>query len=139
MKIKNKNPLYFKRLATWSSFLVIIILGIFVTKAFNDNEVLSKTEIQKTFGNQNICLYFDYPPIPYFAPFLYNISVLLVAFYATASMFRIWISYTEGKITIWERRLLNCCFGFLVFAAMLFSECFAVQPISDNKSKGIGK
>ena len=100
---------------------------------------MSKTEIQKTFGNQNICLYFDYPPIPYFAPFLYNISVLMVAFYATASMFRIWISYTEGKVTIWERRLLNCCFGFLVFAAMLFSECFAVQPISDNESKGIGK
>ena len=91
--------------------------------------------IEETFGNKNICLYFDYPPIPYFAPFLYSFSTLWVAFYGTASMFRIWVAYTNKKITKWQRRFFNCCFGFFVLSAMLFSECFAVQPKDDEKHK----
>ena len=93
---------------------------------------LKDTEIQRTFGNKNICLYFDFYPVPYFSPFLYNVVVLLATAYCIASIIRIWIAYGEDKISLWERKFYNFCFGSLVFSAMLFSLCFAVQP--DGKS-----
>ena len=124
------------RLATKVAFFTIIILGIAATHTFNTSESLNDTEIQKTFGNKNICLYFDFYPVPYFSPFLYNIVVLLVSLYCIASAIRVWIAYGEKKISFWERKFYNFCFGFLVFSAMVFSLCFAVQPDDPgNKEK----
>ena len=124
------------RLATKVAFFTIIILGIAATHTFNDSKSLDDTEIQKTFGNKNICMYFDFYPVPYFSPFLYNIVVLLVSLYCIASTIRVWIAYGEKKISSRERKFYNCCFGFLVFSAMLFSLCFAVQPDEPgNKEK----
>lgn len=93
------------RLATKIAFFTIIILGIAATHIFNDSKALNDTEIQKTFGNKNICMYFDFYPVPYFSPFLYNIVVLLVSLYCIASTIRVWIAYGEKKISSCERKL----------------------------------
>ena len=97
---------------------------------------MKDTEIEKTFGNQNICLYFDFHPVPYFSPVLYNIVVLLITSYCIASTIRVWIAYVEKKISFWERKFYNFCFLCLVLSAMLFSLCFAIQP--DGKSDEAG-
>ena len=97
---------------------------------------LKNTEIEKTFGNQNICLYLDFYPVPYFSPVLYNIAVFLVTSYCIASIIRVWIAYGEKKISFGERKFYNFCFGCFIFSAMIFSLCFAVQP--DGKSDEAG-
>ena len=74
--------------------------------------------------------------MPYFSPFLYNVVVLLATAYCIASTIRIWIAYGEDKVSFWERKFYNFCFGSLVFSAMLFSLCSAVQP--DGKSDEAG-
>jgi len=124
------------RLATNAALFTIIFLGIVATRIFNKPETLKDTEIEKTFGNQNICLYLDFYPVPYFSPVLYNIAVFLVTSYCIASIIRVWIAYGEKKISFGERKFYNFCFGCFIFSAMIFSLCFAVQP--DGKSDEAG-
>ena len=125
------------RFATNASFFVIILLGIIATHA--SGTIPELTEIEKTYGNKNICLYFDFYPVPYFAPFLYNITICFATAYCYASIIRIWIAYSEKKITLWQRKFFNVCWVFLLFTVMLFSLSFAVQPQGDNPSTDFGK
>ena len=66
--------------------------------------------------------------MPYFAPALYNITVLLSTCYCIASIIRVWIAWGEKKITQNQRSFFNFCFCFLALGVMVFSLIFAVQP-----------
>ena len=66
--------------------------------------------------------------MPYFAPALYNITVLLSTCYCIASIIRVWIAWGEKKITQNQRSFFNFCFCFLALGCMIFSLIFAVQP-----------
>ena len=120
------------RFASHISFFILILLGIISTHAFNAKEVLDDSELEKTFGNRNICLYFDFYPVPYFAPFLYNIPVIFTCGYGCAAIIRIWISFSEGKIEKWQKKFYECSLGFVIFSTMMFSLCFGVQPKKDD-------
>ena len=119
--------------------MVLLLRILLNSKVETPSEIfppLKNTEIEKTFGNQNICLYLDFYPVPYFSPVLYNIAVFLVTSYCIASIIRVWIAYGEKKISFGERKFYNFCFGCFIFSAMIFSLCFAVQP--DGKSDEAG-
>ena len=63
------------RFATFGSFTCLLILGVILTNIWGgipDNSVL-----ERILGNKNVCLYFDFRPIPYVIPPLYCITVVL--------------------------------------------------------------
>ena len=63
------------RFATFGSFTCLLRLGVILTNIWGgipDNSVL-----ERILGNKNVCLYFDFRPIPYVIPPLYCITVIL--------------------------------------------------------------
>ena len=84
--------------------------------------------IKKTFGSNNICLYFDFPPAIYITPIFWTFVVVVVGFFCAASIYRYRIAWAEGKISTRARKILSAIsFGYL-WSTMCFSICLAIKP-----------
>jgi len=119
------------RFAAFSSFALLILIGIILTQLWGG--IPNNTVIEKNLGNRNICLYFDFRPITYVAPPLYTIVVMFVAAYACAANIRVKIALLEEEITTAQKNFFYFCHGFFSFGTIMFTLCFAVQPL-DHES-----
>ena len=85
--------------------------------------------VQRNFGNKNICLYFDYEPVPYFAPALWT---TLLLFYQHAivllQLFEFGLHGVKRKLPKSKGVFSISVFVFLALGCMIFSLIFAVQP-----------
>ena len=80
------------RLAAMSLFALMVALAIALTKIFNGG-FPEDNIIKKSFGANNVCLYFDFAPALYVMPPLWCLVSIVVAFYCVASIYR----YRIGK------------------------------------------
>ena len=84
--------------------------------------------INRTFGSNNICLFFDFEPATYVLPPFWALICVVVSFYCVALIYRYRIAWAERKLSIMERKVLSMIsLGYLA-AVLGFSLCFAVQP-----------
>jgi hypothetical protein len=119
----------FRALYYWA-FLAVLGTGIFLTAMF---VTIDHTAIVKeVFGEYNICANLDFPPSTYVLPFLYLFPLAFGIIYSSVSMFRIWISYEEGRITVLEKRLLWAVHVYFILSTMWFEMIFAVSPDLDE-------
>jgi hypothetical protein len=119
----------FRALFYWS-FLAVLGTGIFLTAVFvtHDHTAL----IIEVFGAYNICANLDFPPSTYVLPFLYLFPMSFGIIYSVVSMFRIWIANEEGRITVFEKRLLWFVHIYSILSMMWFEMIFAVSPDRDE-------
>lgn len=116
------------RISFYISFLVLILIGYIVTKAFGnidekDNPVLN------TFGTNNLCIYFDVPPFTYFGAFLYIPVLLIILTYETLDMFRVYDSYRDDELLNKCEYSIYCiATGYEIICFCWFLQIFATQP-----------
>jgi len=115
------------RLAAMSLFALLVVLAISLTKIFNGG-IPEDNIIKKSFGANNVCLYFDFAPAIYVMPPLWSLVSIVVAFYCVASIYRYRIAWAEGKLTASFRKILSFISSGFILAVVGFSLCFAVQP-----------
>ena len=90
------------------TFFALILVGVALTYIFNeefhDNEnglgPPKENIIKRNFGYDNMCLYFDYRPVGYISPALYNIVVGFTTVYCYCSGIRVWLGMVSNKMTI---------------------------------------
>lgn len=114
------------RLASLGCMFCLLVLGVILTFAWGGIEPNNPIEIN--FGFRHLCLFLDYRPIPYVSPPLYTVVLLLGIFYHSASVFRIWIAYSEGKIPNGKRIFLQICHLINASCSIMFILAFAIQP-----------
>ena len=115
------------RLVAMSLYALMVVLSITLTKIFY-GQFPQDNIIKKTFGANNICLYFDFPPTTYIMPPLWSLTCIIVALYCAASIYRYHVAWTEGKLSgILRKTLSIITLGYLC-ATLVFSLCFAIQP-----------
>ena len=90
------------RLSMHGSFFCLLLIGFTLTHT-HAGGIPDDNIIKRNFGYNSMCLYFDYHPIPYVSPALYNIVVLLTFCYAYSSGMRVWIAWTTNKISKKQR------------------------------------
>ena len=90
------------RLSMHGSFFCLLLIGFTLTHT-HAGGIPDDNIIKRNFGYNSMCLYFDYHPIPYVSPALYNIVVLFTFCYAYSSGMRVWIAWTKNKITNKQR------------------------------------
>jgi len=115
------------RLIFYLSFFFILIVGVFLTEVFSDEDDPGKP-LREVFGVVSLCVFFDYPPSTYVLPSLWSITLMFAYFYAIAWIFRVWITKEEGKVS--RSAFVGYCIGFsyVVLSFIFFTTIFAVQP-----------
>jgi hypothetical protein len=115
------------RFATYVSFLLIILLGMWLTVAFADVDY-DNNFLTNVFGSTNVCIYFDFAPSNYVLPAFYNMCIFWMVAYCLVSSVRASIAQAEGKISLFALRLLRFAYAYAVLATMIFTTIFAVSP-----------
>ena len=113
----------FRTLFYWL-MLGVMGLGMFLTKTFSETTDI----IKDVFGASNVCVYFDIAPSTYVLPFFWLFPMLFAITYDIISMFRIWVSYREEKISLASKNLLFFAHIYFMLTVMLFGTIFAVSP-----------
>ena len=116
----------FRTLFYWL-MLGVMGLGIFLTKTFSETTEATDM-IKDVFGASNICAYFDIPPSTYVLPFFWLFPMVFAMIYDVISMFRIWVSYREEKISRASMNLLWFAHIYFMLTMMLFETIYAVSP-----------
>ena len=108
----------------------VIALGMILTKMFSvtTEETDPNIILADVFGASNVCAYFDAPPSNYFLPFFWLFPMLCAMIYDIISIFRIWVSYREEKISLVSTNLLVFAHIYFMLTVMLFGTIFAVSP-----------
>ena len=75
------------RLIAYLSFLMMVFIAVIFTYGFG-NGIPDSNIIKESFGANNICLLFDYPPATYVLPPFWTICVVLTSIYTFASSYR---------------------------------------------------
>ena len=115
----------FRALFYWL-FLAVLGAGIFLTAIFVTHDHMAL--IMEVFGHPNLCANLDFPPSTYILPFLYLFPMSFGILYSVVSMFRVWIAYEEGRITVVEKILLWAVHVYCILSMMWFEMIFAVSP-----------
>jgi len=126
-KIELKLVVEQLRFVTYLSFLFIILLGMWLTRAFADVD-FENNFLTNVFGSTNVCIYFDFAPSTYVLPAFYNICIVWMAAYCLASAVRASIAQAEGKISKFALRLLRFAYAYALLSTMIFTTIFAVSP-----------
>jgi len=105
-------------------------LGMFLTKTFAETTKATEATdmIRDVFGASNTCAYFDIPPSNYVLPFFWLFPMVFAMIYDVISMFRIWVSYREEKISRASMNLLWFAHIYFMLTMMLFETIYAVSP-----------
>jgi len=114
------------RAGFYISLLVIIILGVILTKAFAEEGF--EDMIVQVFGVSNLCVFFDSPPSTYVLPQLWCFAMFSGVIYSVAAIFRIQISYLEMKLSRCESVSLIIVYVYVILSLIYLSVIFAVQP-----------
>jgi len=114
------------RLIVHLSFFFIIVLGMILTAIWGG--IPNQNIIEDTFGNRQICLYFDFRPVPYVLPPIYGMILTFMILLGLTQSIRAWIAYEENKISNKLRLFLQICYLSLTSGGIIFTLCIAVQP-----------
>lgn len=118
------------RAAVYIAFTTLAIIGVILTKSFAEGD--TDKYIVAVFGSSNLCTSFDFPPATYVLPVLWVFVIFLGVMYSNASIFRIYISYLEEKLSGFASVLLIVAQVYLILSLIYFSMIFAVQPDPGN-------
>ena len=107
------------------SFLAYIITTNSVSIDYSNNIILD------TFGSNNICLYYDYPPFNYFGTSLWFFVYLPLFIYLIFDLFRIYDSYIDKQIK--KRFVTMYCFVtlFEILSGIFFFQITATSPFEN--------
>ena len=106
------------------TFFALILVGVALTYIFNEEfrnnpyglGPPKDNIIYRNFGYNNMCLYFDYRPVGYISPALYNIVVGFTTVYCYCSGIRVWLGMVSNNVkSVIEDCLL---FNFWTFGAV---------------------
>ena len=117
------------RIAFYLVFLLIILVGVVLTKAFVDFD--HGNILVSVYGLSNTCAYLDWAPSTYVQPILWCFGVIFGVVYAVTAIFRVRIAFLEKKLNKLEENLLILVFVYLILSFAVFSISFAVQPDRD--------
>ena len=112
-------------------FCLMLLLGVVITKVYTPSYFGCDkygSLLASLFGSINMCVYFDFPPVTYVLPSIYSMVVVFAHFYATAAVFRAWISKEEKRIS---KRSFKIYCGVMIYFALsmdFFATIFAVPP-----------
>ena len=115
------------RLVGYTGFWMVVLMGIFLTKAFGEVD-LQSTVLMEVFGYNNICVYFDHPPSTFILPWLWAVTLVLLLSYITAHWLQMRAEVQESVLDIKTYRLLSGLKLFEAFTMIAFSTSFAVHP-----------
>ena len=118
------------RTAFYYSFALLLGFGYILTMTFV--EVDHTAIIKSVFGASNVCTYIDFPPSTYVVPCIWMVCFILGIIYDIASIFRIWISKEEGKISGRAMCFLVAAHIYFIITLVVFSLTFAVSPDRAN-------
>ena len=114
-------------------FWIFCFIGIITTHSASSWNGFSRTSnpILDTFGNNNICIYFDNPPFSYFGAALFVPIILTGVLYLFVDLNRVYFSMKNPKypnITPLFYKLYKYTTIFITFSMAFFIQVFATQP-----------
>ena len=118
------------RVAFYSVFIFIIIVGVILTKAFTDID--HNNILVSVYGISNLCAYFDWPPSTYVLPVLWCFSLICGIVYCVTAIFRVRVACLEKKLTKREEVLLILAYVYVALSFVYFTAIFAVRPEREN-------
>jgi len=116
-------------LAAYWSIIAFIILAMIVNSHvvdLEDNLVLNR------YGVNSLCVYVDDPPFAYFAATLYFPIGCLFIMFAFTKYWRVYVSFTENRISLCTKNFLLGCCAFEVISAIGFVQSFATTPYENE-------
>jgi hypothetical protein len=114
------------RVAFYLNIFVLGIVGALLTKFFTEED--KDIILLQVYGASSLCSVFDYPPSTYVLPSLWCFALISGIMYSVASIFRVWVSYLEMKLSRREAVLLIIVHVYVALSVIFFSTIFAVQP-----------
>ena len=114
------------RLAYLLGFVIIIGIGVILTKAFVT--VDHHAMLRGVYGISNTCSYFDFPPSTYVLPIAWVFVAACGITYTVTAIFRIRIAYLENKLSFVEEVALIMAYVYVALTIVYFTEIFAVIP-----------
>ena len=117
------------RMLFYFTFICLIGLGYFVSTNFSETFSADENPVILLFGNNNVCIYFDFPPFTYFSAFLYGIIMMFLLAFEALDMIRVLDCYYMDKV--FGKCFLSfyiSCTIYEVLTIYNFLQIFATQP-----------